>query len=78
MKDQVASLTQKGITAMHIVEEMKEETVEAVHEGRFQVLFFSPEILLTDEVWRDMLLTPTYTQNVVGFVVDEAHCVKKW
>ena len=41
MKDQVASLTQKGITAMHIVEEMKEETVEAVHEWRFQVLFFS-------------------------------------
>ena len=61
---------------MHIEEEMKEETVEAVYEGRFQVIF-SPEILLTDEVWRDMLLTPTYTQNVVGFVVDEAHCVKK-
>lgn len=41
-------------------------------------MFFSPESLLTVEAWRDMLVSDVYRGNVVGFIVDEAHCVKKW
>ena len=37
----------------------------------------SPEALLTDMQWRDMLLSPTYAENPVGLVVDEAHCVRE-
>ena len=42
------------------------------------MLFFSPEGILTDGTWRDMIQSPVYRENVVAFVVDEAHCVKKW
>ncbi len=52
--------------------------MEEVHEGRHQVIFFSPESLLTEDTWRDMLQSWHYRENLVGFVVDEAHCVKKW
>ncbi len=52
--------------------------MDDVHEGLYQVLFFSPESLLTNETWRDMIQCQTYKQNLVGFIVDEAHCVKKW
>jgi len=43
-----------------------------------QASLFSPKDLLTDETWRDMIQSTVYMENVVGFVVDEAHCVKKW
>jgi len=79
MEDQVASFRKKDVTAVHVrKEDMKEETVDELHEGQFQMLFFSPEDLLTDETWRDMIQSTVYTENVVGFVVDKAHCVKKW
>jgi len=60
---------------------MNEETVDELHEGQFQMLFFSPEDLLTDETWRDTIQSKMYAENVqcvVGFVADEAHCVKRW
>ena len=37
-----------------------------------------PEALLTNETWRDMLLSAVYQENLMALVVDEAHCVKKW
>ena len=38
----------------------------------------SPEALLADTERSDMLLSTHFQKNLVGFVVDEAHCVKKW
>ena len=46
--------------------------------GEFSLIFISPESLLTDVKWRDMLLSPIYQDNFIAFVVDEAHCVIKW
>ncbi len=78
MADQVSALQRRGVQAIHVNCELDEETIEHIHAGRYQVLFFSPEQLLGSNVWRDMLLSPTFEENLVGFVVDEAHCVKKW
>ena len=81
MKDQVAALLQKGVNAVYVSggeKEVDENVVEELHERQYQLVFFSPESLLTVEEWRDMLQTEVYQENVVGFVVDEAHCVKKW
>ena len=46
--------------------------------GKYQVVFISPELLLTEETWRDMLQSPIYKQHLVGFIIDEAHCIIKW
>ena len=45
---------------------------------KYHTMYMSPEALITDERWRDMLLSPVYSEHLVGLVVDEAHCVKKW
>ena len=50
---------------------------EGIIAGRFQLIYFSPEELLLVEQWRAMLLTPVYQQNLIAFVVDEAHCITK-
>ncbi len=78
MADQVSTLHKKGMKAIHVSGDLDETVISDIYEGKFQVLFFSPEQLLRNTVWRDMLRTSVYEENLVGFVVDEAHCVKKW
>ena len=53
-------------------------TVCSVCEGKVQLISMSPESLLSNPSWWDMLHTAVYW-NVSGwFFVNEAHCVKKW
>lgn len=78
IKDQVQALMSKGLMAAHVGEVGEDDLHQAIHKGQYQILFFSPESLLRDVVWREMLLSPLYKKNMVGFIVDEAHCVKKW
>ena len=77
MKDQVRSMVERNITAIYAAE-ADEKDVEDISLGRYQLIFMSPEMLLRDENWRDMLVSPLYQHNLMAFVVDEAHCVKKW
>lgn len=80
MKDQVSSITAIGLTATVISD--KESTPTAVRalikKGEFQIVFVSPEALFMSTEWRNMLASKIYKDNLVGFVVDEAHCIKKW
>ena len=83
MKDQVQSLATKGVKAVLVTKDTAKEcagssTVEQLHEGTFQVVLFSPEALLCDDDWREMIQSSIYQENVVAFVIDEAHLVKKW
>ena len=34
--------------------------------------------LLWHAEWRRMLSTDIYRENLVAFVINEAHCIKKW
>ena len=82
MKDQLHSLQTKGVTSTIVTKNFTDESdnpVEpALYEGAYQVVFFSPEALLCKATWRDMIQTQVYKENVVAFVIDEAHLVKKW
>ena len=42
----------------------------------FQIIFASPESLLSTLTWKRILLEDTYKSNLFAVVVDEAHCVK--
>ena len=77
MKDQVRAMADRGMRAV-FVGDCDEEGIARVCAGLYQLFSLSPEALLTDGRWRDMFLYPVYTDNLVAFVVDEAHCVKKW
>lgn len=41
-------------------------------------MFISPEALFLATEWRRMIAGDLYGKNLMEFVVDEAHCVKKW
>ena len=38
----------------------------------------SPESILRQLIWREMLRNEVYQENLVAFVIDEAHCMEKW
>ena len=77
MKDQVRQMVQRGVSAVYVGD--ADDAMETdICDGKFQLVYMSPEALLTNPMWRDMLQSPLYHSNLVAFVVDEAHCVKKW
>ena len=78
MKDQVASLTAKRVRACYIGGEVTDSIVEEVNKGQYQIVFSSPETILRNEMWREMLNNSTYREHLVAFVVDEVHCVMTW
>ena len=79
-KDQVASISEKGLSDVFISD--KDSTPPTVKReiknGNFQVVFTSPECLFLSMKWKNMLLSNVYQQSLIGVVVDEAHCIKKW
>ena len=55
-----------------------EDALIRVRNGEAQLIYISPELLLTNLQWREMLRSEVYQENLVAFVVDEAHTVNKW
>uniref|UniRef100_A0A1X7TS69 DNA 3'-5' helicase n=1 Tax=Amphimedon queenslandica TaxID=400682 RepID=A0A1X7TS69_AMPQE len=52
--------------------------VKAVTEGLIQLVFISPDSLLHNLLFHNMLMSPPYKEKLVAVVVDEAHCIKTW
>ena len=78
MKDQVASLSARGLAIGCITQESSEKERAKVKNGQYQLMLFSPEALLSFRQWRELLQGEGYSSRIVAFIVDEAHCVKKW
>ncbi|KAL5503641.1 hypothetical protein EMCRGX_G010620 [Ephydatia muelleri] len=79
MKDQVATLSSRGLSAAHICSEVHDRfQQEKILRGEVQIVFIGPELLMLNVTWREMLRTHVYRSNLVAFVVDEVHCVTKW
>ena len=72
MKDQVAVFTSKGLSSAYISMDTDSKTRDKAYRGHFQLLFVTPEQILTKKKWRAMLRSNVYQSNLVGFVVDEA------
>ena len=57
---------------------LKTKKKKQINEGKFQLMFISPEALFSETVWKHILSTELYWVNLVDLIVDEAHCVNKW
>ena len=66
------------VTTKNMSDGMNDCQEQKLYEGGYQILFFSPEALVCDDTWREMIQTKVYKDNVNAFVIDEAHLVKKW
>ena len=78
MKDQTREFKRRGVSSIYITATVSDQDERAVLLGHFSLVYISPEQLLGCEKWREMLRSDIYQEMMVGFIVDEAHCVKKW
>ena len=78
MQDQKGKFTPRGLVTEFVGEGQSRLQLEKVDAGLCQLVYISPESLLYNQHWRELLRTTVYQRNLVALVVDEAHCVKKW
>ena len=78
MKDQTRDFNQRGLSSIYITSSLDQDDELTVLQGKFNLVYISPEQLLARGKWRDMLRSDMYQERMVGFAIDEAHCVKQW
>ena len=79
MLEQRNKFTMQGVSCEFVGELLQDvESMTNVRKGLVQLLFISPESLLSNPRWREMLLLPVYQEKVVALIVDEAHCIAMW
>ena len=73
------TLCRRGIRAGYVTgDQESDEVKEAVTEGKYQVVYFTPEMLLGSRKWREILLGDIYRSRLRALIIDEALTVKKW
>ncbi|XP_048771753.2 uncharacterized protein LOC125677677 [Ostrea edulis] len=75
MKEQVERLSSLGYRAVHLE---GSTDVESVMNGYYNFIFGSPEVLVGETKWRDVLKNPEFTKRHRLIVVDEAHTIIHW
>ena len=79
MQEQARRFTAAGIKSGFVGEAQKDPDVrQKVLDGDLNLVYISPENLINNSRYRNMLLSPRYKQSLISVVVDEAHCVKTW
>ncbi len=80
MSDQVASIAALGLSAAYVTDKKSTSSSVrmAIKKGEYQIVFISPKALFLSPEWRSRLSSDIYRSNLVGFIIDEAHCIKKW
>ena len=76
MSDQYQQF-KKCLSVAVISTDIEHVTLERVLNGEIALIYKSPESLAKVK-YREMLPSPVYQFNLVGFVVNEAHTVKRW
>ena len=78
IKLQVASCTAKGLSTAHLSCDSDAAVNHGILEGAFQLIFISPEMLLSTKKWKKLLREEEYSERLKALVVTEAHYIEKW
>ena len=79
MLDQKAKYSPRGLNVDFVGETQTDVSCKRrVLKGEVQLVFITPENIIENRTYRDMLLLPVYQEKLVALVIDEAHCVKTW
>lgn len=72
------SFSSKGLSTGYITGTSSEAMAIGVLRGEYQLVFFTPEMLIDQRKWREALKGDTLGSRLKALVIDEAHTVKKW
>jgi hypothetical protein len=63
---------------LELVSESIEKLLQEIQQCQYQILLTSPEMCLKHPKFSLLLRTPSFSQHVFAFVIDEAHYVSQW
>ena len=79
MIDQKEKFTSLGLRVEYVGKAQTDKTASRrVINGEVQLVYISPENILCNPKYRQMLMSAVYKANLIGIAVDEAHCVETW
>ena len=79
MLDQVTKFKNRGLLTAHVGMYPKDLKVKFdFAEGKYQLVYMSPDSLLMNLTWQEMFRFRVYRDNLAGLVVDETHLVEEW
>ena len=62
---QVASFNVKGISSAYVNRDQHDKNIlSGVINGNFKIVFFTPEMLLLNRNWRELLTINIYAENL--------------
>ena len=79
MMDQQAKFKNRHFSVEFVGEAQTDLDVKRkVINGEVQLVYISPENIIENPRYRNMLLAPVYKEKLVAIIIDEAHCIKTW
>lgn len=73
----MATYSGKGLSSAYVSGEVTNRTIlDGVARRLYQLVFFTPEMLITKKRWRKVIESDANAERLQVFVIDEAHCVK--
>ena len=68
-------MERKGIKASFIGGGQEQANLQKIFKGEMNIVYSSPEAVLGNDQWREMVSSPIYQRNAIAVAVDEAHCI---
>ncbi len=83
MVNQVRQLRSDGVAAAILsgnsdVDSKLQATHSDIVEGKYRLVYSSPEALFSSNQWTDIMMKPPLCDCLAAIAIDEAHCVYKW
>jgi len=79
MQEKKTKFCALGISTEYVGEAQTDPSAQArVINGEVHLVLISPENILCNCHYRNMMLSAVYKEKLIGVAVDEAHCVKTW
>ena len=76
--DQIQNLRALGLSYVSLSHLNTEDEMKAVEKGEYQVVYATPEAVLKNKRWRQMLHNSVFKSKLCAIAVDEAHVIKQW
>ena len=74
MQDQKATFSPKGLVCEYMGEGIDSTSLELVKKGACQLIFITPEAVICNRCWRELLRTDIYQKNLVAGRLSHSSC----
>ncbi|KAJ3848712.1 P-loop containing nucleoside triphosphate hydrolase protein [Lentinula lateritia] len=78
-EDQASRFKEMGLSSIAVNgDSWNTQAHKDITNGKYNVIVTSPEMALQHDSFRSIISSPTFAQQTLAIIVDEAHCISQW